>query len=473
VVATQMLTAHEFIARQTPLVEDLKRQIIERDIKVIIAAAADLNGIFRGKRVPAERFIEDPMEPVYVSDYFWIMDTEENVIPAEPGYKGWWPSWEAGFGDIAPIPDLSTFRVVPWLEQTAAVLCEHFFLDGRPIEVAPRYLLRRLADRAAAQGLVPKFGAELEFFLFRENETSLEEKGYSAGALQPLNPRLGAYGIYRASTDEHVIRPLANHLEAFGIPVAYWNPEGGAGQYELNMVYSDLLESADRAFLYKHAVKEIAAQQGLMATFIAKTLPGFGSSCHLHQSVWSPQGSSLFWDNDAERNVSELMHNYLGGLIATMREMTLLFAPTINSYKRLTADSAAGTTATWGYENRTCGARVIHESEHACRIEQRVPGGDVNPYLAMAGCVAGGLYGIENKVKAPAATEGSAYTDPSSPKLPVSLEEAIEAFEGSEVAKEYLGKEFVEFYAATRRWELEQFRSGVTDWEIRRYLQFL
>jgi glutamine synthetase len=468
-----MESVEEFIARQEPLIEDVQRRISENGIKVVIGAAADLNGIFRGKRVPVERFTEHPLEPVYVSDYFWAMDTEEMVIAPEPGYQGWWPSWEAGFGDVAPIPDLSTFRIVPWLDQTATVLCEHFFLDGRPIEIAPRYVLRRLVDRAIAQDLVPKFGAELEFFLFRDNEDSLEQKGYRSATLQPLNLRLGAYGIYRGTTDEHVIRPLAEHLEAFGIPIEYWNPEGGAGQYEVNMVYTDLLEAADRAFLYKHAVKEIAMQHGLMATFMAKTLPGFGSSCHLHQSVWSPDGHNLFWDEEADHNVSDLMRYYIGGITATMGEMTVLFAPTINSYKRLTTDSAAGTTATWGYENRTSGSRIIHENEHACRIEQRVPGGDCNPYLAMAGCIAGGLYGIENKIEPPEPTLGSAYADASAPQLPTSLEAAIKAFESGEVAKEYLGEEFVHFYAATRRWELEQFRTGVTDWEVKRYLQFL
>ena len=461
----------EFLSRQKPLVDEVRRVTAEHGLEVIIAGAADLNGIFRGKRVPAVRFCEHPLASVAVSDYFWAMDTEEAVVPKEAGYSGWWPSWDQGFGDVAVFPDLSTFRVVPWLDRTGLVLCEHFFLDGRAIEVAPRRVLNRMVDRAASVG-TPKFAAELEFFLYRESEESLEQKGHRTQLLQPLTIRLGAYGIYRGTTDEHIIRPLAKNLETFGIPIEYWNPEGGAGQYEVNMQFSELPEAADRAFLFKHAVKEIASQHGLMATFMAKTLPGFGSSCHIHQSVW--EGShNLLWDAPSESRLSQLGLRYIGGQVTTLPDFTLLLAPNINSYKRLIADSAAGTTASWGYENRTTGLRVLHDDEVSCRVENRVPGGDVNPYLAMAACLAGGLYGVENELAASNPVEGSAYQDSSLPQLPNSLEQAILAFESSSITKEYLGDEFVRYYAANRRWELEQFRANVTDWEIRRYLQFL
>jgi glutamine synthetase len=465
-------TADAFLARQRPLVDEARRTLEESGIEVVIAGASDLNGIFRGKRVPARRFIEHPLNPVHVSDYFWAMDTEELIMPREPGFPGWWPCWDTGFADVLPIPDLATLRIAPWLDRTAVVLCEHFFHDGSPVEIAPRLLLRRLVDRAAERGLFPKFAAELEFFLFRESEESLEQSGYRSAALTPMNLRLGAYGIIRGSLDEHVIRPLTSHMEAYGIPLEYWNPEGGAGQQEVNLLYCDLLEAADRAFLFKHAVKEIAASHDLMATFMAKTLPGFGSSCHIHQSLWS-EDKNLCWQEDAPGHISDLTLDYIGGQVATLAEMTLLFAPTLNSYKRFQPDAGAGTTATWGFENRTCGVRVINENEGGTRVENRVPGGDVNPYLAMAGCIAGGLYGIEHKVKPPDPISHNAYNDPSVPLLPTSLEQAIEAFEASEVAAEYLGAEFVRFFAATRRWELEQFRAAVSDWEVRRYLQFL
>ena len=220
-------------------------------------------------------------------------------------------------------------------------------------------------------------------------------------------------------------------------------------------------------------MKEIAAAHEMTATFMAKTLPGFGSSCHVHQSLWSPDGRNLCWEAGAPGHVSELLRHYVGGQLAVLQELTLLFAPNLNSYKRFGVESAAGTTASWGFENRTCGLRVINEGEEATRVENRVPGGDVNPYLAMAGCIAGGLYGIENGIKPPEPYTGNAYRDPSLPHVPASLEEAIGRFEQSEIANEYLGESFVRFYAATRRWELEQFRASVTDWEIKRYLPFV
>ena len=467
----ELTEAQQFLNRQAPLVENVQRLIAENNLEVIIAGASDLNGIFLGKRVPAARFAERPLTSIAVSDYFWVMDTEQNPIPPPAGTSGWWPSWERGYGDIDAFPDLSTFRVVPWLDHTGLVLCEHFFTDGRPIKIAPRHVLQQVVERAASVGTA-KFAAELEFFLLRENEQTLEEKGHRALALQTLTLRLGAYGIYRGTTDEHIIRPLARHLEAFGIPIEYWNPEGSAGQYEVNVVYTDLAEAADRAFLFKHAVKEIAAQHGLTATFMAKTLPSYGSSCHLHQSMWDGT-QNLFWDDDDEGHLSALARHYIGGLVASLPELTLLFAPNLNSYKRLIPYSAAGTTATWGYENRTAALRVLHHEPNSCRVENRVGGGDVNPYLAMAACLAGGLYGIEHQIDAPPPFAADAYNDPTVTKLPDSLDDAIDAFESSEVAKEYLGAEFVRFYAGTRKWELEQFRANVTDWEIRRYLPFL
>jgi glutamine synthetase len=464
---------HDGGEAESELVDEVRRSIRDHDIEVVIAGTADLNGIFRGKRVPAERFLDRPLHPVHVSDYFWIMDTEENVIPPDVAPEGWWPSWDTGFADVAPIPRLETFRIAPWLERTAIVLTEHRFRDGRLIEFSPREVLRHLVARAQEKGVRGKLAAELEFSLYRNSEASLEEDGYRCEALVPLNPRLGAYGIYRGSTDEHIIRPLAAHVQALGIPIEYWNPEGAAGQYEVNIVYADTLEAADRAFLFKHAVKEIAQQHGLLATFMAKVLPGFGQSCHVHASLWSDDDQPLMWDETAPDRLSQAGRHAIGGSLATLRDFTLLFCPNVNSYKRLGPDTAAGSTVSWGIENRTAGIRILNDEPHGCRIENRVPGGDANPYLVMAGVLAGMLYGIENKIEPPEPHAGNAARDPDVEPLPMSLESAIAAFESSEVAKEYLGPEFVRVFAASRRWELEWFRAGVTDWEIRRYLQFL
>ena len=449
-----------------------RRTLEESGVEVVVAGSSDLNGIFRGKRVPAARFVEHPLNPVHVSDFFWAIDSEENVMEREPGYPGWWPSWDLGFGDVLPIPDLATLRVAPWLDRTAVVLCEHFFHDGSPVEIAPRLLLRRLVDRAAERGLLPKFAAELEFFLFKEDEASLEESGHRSAALKPLNLRLGAYSILRGTTDEHVMRPLTRHLEQYGIPVEYWNPEGGAGQQEVNLL---LLRSArgGRPGVPLQARREgdrgVAGSAGDVHGQDASRIAGRAATS---TSRSGRSDRNLCWEEDAPGHISDIALSYIGGQVATLQEMTLLFAPTLNSYKRFQPDAGAGTTASWGFENRTCGVRVINENADGMRVENRVPGGDVNPYLAMAGCIAGGLYGIENGIKPPDPITHNAYHDASIPAVPTSLERAIEAFEASEVAAEYLGAEFVRFFAATRRWELEQFRAAVTDWEVRRYLQF-
>ena len=468
-----MTTGQHGTVDDPALIESVRRAIADNDIEVVISGTADLNGIFRGKRVPATRFAEHPLHPVHVSDYFWIIDTEEEVIPPDVVGEGWWPSWNSGFGDVAPIPQLETFRIVPWLDRTAMVLNEHRFRDGRVVEFSPRQVLRQLVERAERQGVFAKMAAELEFSLYRETEDSLQEKGYRCETLSPLNPRLGAYSVYRGSTDEHVIRPLARHIEGFGIPIEYWNPEGAAGQYEVNIVYTDVLEAADRAFLFKHAVKEVAHQHGLLASFMAKVLPGFGQSCHVHASIWSEDGQPLMWDETASDHLSQTARHAIGGSLETLPGFTALFCPNINSYKRLGPDTAAGSSVTWGIENRTAGLRLLSDEPGGCRIENRVPGGDCNPYLAMAGVLAGMLYGIDNEIEPPGPHQGNAARDPAVRPIPMSLEAAVAAFETSEVAKEYLGAEFVRVFAATRRWELEWFRNSVTDWEVRRYLQFL
>ncbi len=459
--------AEHFLSLQEPLVENVRHFIVENNLEVIIAGASDLNGIFIGKRIPAVRFAERPLASAVVSDVFWILDAEHRDIPAPNDSETWWPAWDRGFADLDAFPDLSTFRVVPWLDRTGLVLCEHFFPDGRAIDIAPKNVLRRVLRRAESVGTV-KFAAELEFFLFQETEETIDEKGYRPLALRTLTPRPRAYGIQQGTTDEHVMRPLVRSLEAFGIPIEYWNPEVGPGQYEVNMVYSDLPEAADRAFLFKHAVKEVAAQHDLTATFMAKPLPGLGSSCHLHQSLWKEK-QNLFWAGERGDHLSDLALRYIGGSVAALAELMLPLAPNLNSYKRLVPHSAAGTTATWSYDNRTTGLRILNQDANNCRVENRVGGADVNPYLAMAASLAGGLHGIEHGGTPPAPFGADAYSEPSLTQLPASLDEAIAAFEASAVAKDFFGEEFVRFYAHTRKWELEQFRANVTDWEVRRY----
>ena len=315
---------------------------------------------------------------------------------------------------MLPIPDLATLRVAPWLDRTAIVLCEHFFHDGSPVEIAPRLMLRRLADRAAERGLSPKFAAELEFFLFKESEESLEQNGYRSAALKPMNLRLGAYSIFRGTTDEHVIRPLTSHMEAFGIPIEYWNPEGGAGQHEVNLLYCDLLEAADRAFLFKHAVKEIADSHDLWRRSWPRRCPGSVRAV-TSTSRCGRRSQNLCWQADAPGHLSDLalqLHRRAGrhpaGDDPALRSDDQL-VQAFPARRRRRHDGLVGL-------REPDLRRPGHKRERGgTRVENRVPGGDVNPYLAMAGCIAGGLYGLENEIKAPDPIEHNAYHDASIP----------------------------------------------------------
>jgi glutamine synthetase len=255
------------------------------------------------------------------------------------------------------------------------------------------------------------------------------------------------------------------------VPIAAWSPEGGPGQYELNLGPLDALEAADQGFLFKQAVKEVCALQGLLGTFMPKLDPmGYGSSLHVHQSLWDAEGAPTGRAEGEPHGISAQFRAYVAGMLATLRDFAVLFLPTLNSYKRLQPESAAGTTRSWGYDNKTMSLRVLTHEPRATRVEHRVPGADANVYLALAAMIAGGVHGVEQNLELPAPNTGNAYADAELELLPGTLDEAIEAFEGSAVARAQLGDEFVDYYAATRRWELEQFRAHVTDWELRRYL---
>jgi glutamine synthetase len=375
-------------------------------------------------------------------------------------------------GDLLAVPDLSTFRRVPWLPNTAMVLCDYHLLDGSPVEVSPRHVLKRCVEVAETRELVPKMAAELEFFLFPRDDADGRE-GTPPSGLRPLGGRAMAYGVSRASRDEAVIGAMRRHAIDFEIPIESSNPEAGAGQYEINLAYSELPRAADRGFLYKHAVKELADRHGLVATFMAKPTATYGSSCHLHQSLWAPGGHNLFYDPESAHGLSDLGGAFIAGQLATMAEFACLYAPTVNSYKRWQPHSAAPTKVSWGLDNRTTALRLVGESAERCRVENRCPGADVNVYLAMAAALAGGLYGIEGGLALPDPVVGNAYTDSGLEPLPTSLEAAVQKFEQSEAAARFFGPAFVEFFAATRRWELEQLRTQPTDWEIRRYLELV
>ena len=442
-------------------------QIRSGEIATVVVGGCDFSGLYRAKRVPAERFAAKSVPGVEFSEYMWAMDIDDYPQPTPDGFEGW-PDWKTGFGDIEARADLETLRRVPWLERTAMVLCDYYYLDGREYEASPRQVLRRVLDRYAELGLQPRMAPELEFIVFRETEESAIEKGFRN--LTPLFQRAMAYGGTRATIDDHLIGPIVDGLRRIRVPIEAWNPEGAQGQYELNIPHSPALEAADLGFLFKHGVKEMCALEGMTATFMAKlSAEDFGSSLHVHQSVWR-EDESAFFDADGEDHMSDLLRHFVAGQLRTLIPFAPIWMPTPPSYKRNGDYTAAGTTEAWGGDNKTLSLRVLAHDPGSCRIEHRVAGADANIYLTLAGMLAGGLYGIEQELELPPPYVGDAYADKSLPMMPATLDEALPAFEQSEVANEYLGEEFVRRYAATRRWEIEQARTQITDWELKRYL---
>lgn len=446
------------------------RETIEQNgIHTVLLGGCDINGIFRGKRVPAWRFLNDPNEAMHFADVQCVMDWVDDIMPTpSPEYTGWWPSWERGFGDMEGRPDLSTLRLLPWAEGTAIVLLDYFDLHGEPLHAMPRNVLRRVDERAQRMGLSSVMTAELEFMVFNETPESLEEKDFRG--LVPISSRPVTYGIETATRFDALMFAIRQGVEGLGIPIEAYNSESGPGQFELNLTPSHVLTAADQAFLFKHATRQIALERGHIATFMSKLAQGgFGSSCHVHQSLNDANGTNVFWDANDPDNLSLTARQYIAGLLNTMREFSILFAPTINSYKRFEPESAAGATVAWGVQSKAVGIRAVNESPKGCRIEHRVPGADANPYLAMAGMLAGGLAAIEQDMKPIDEYQGNSYVDPNVRWVPRTLGEAVDLFEQSETANEYLGEEAVRYLVSTRRWEIEQFNAAVHSWEFRRY----
>lgn len=442
-------------------------QIRSGEIATVIVGGCDLNGLYRAKRMPADRFAAKDRPGLEFSEYMWAMDVDDYPQPTPEGIEGW-PDWKTGFGDIEARADLETLRRVPWLERTAMVLCDYYRLDGSEYEVSPRQVLRRILKRYEDLGLEPRMAPEMEFVVFKETEESAIAKGFRN--LEPLFSHAMAYGGIRGTIDEHLIGGLVEGLRRIRVPIEAWNPEGAAGQYELNIPHAEALEAADVGFLFKQGIKEMCALQGTIATFMPKlTADDFGSSLHVHQSVWRKDGSAFF-DESCEGALSDLLRHYVAGQLRTLIPFAPVWMPTPPAFKRSGAYTAAGTTETWGRDNKTLSLRVLAHDAGSCRIEHRVAGADANIYIALAAMLAGGLYGIEKEVELPPAYEGDAYADSSLPLMPPTLDEALPAFEQSEVANEYLGEEFVRRYSATRRWEIEETRKDVSDLELKRYL---
>ena len=443
--------------------DQLKTMVGDGSIDTVLVAFADNQGRLVGKRVVGRYFLDVVAEgSIEACNYLLAVDVEMNPLP---GYAF---NWEEGYGDFSGVPDLSTLRLVPWLEKTALVLCDLVEEGGRgPIEVSPRRILGRQVERAAEKGYTIKIGAELEFFLFKDSYAEAAEKRYHG--LVPHSDVVEDYHILQTSRDEYLIREIRNGLNAAGVPVEFSKGEAGKGQHEINLVYADAVEMADRNTIYKNAAKEIADRHGRSLTFMAKyAMDEVGSSCHVHSSVWDKRGrKSLMWDQKSDHHLSDVFRHWLGGLVHASRELTLLFAPTVNSYKRFQPDSWAPTAIAWGLDNRTCALRLVGHGA-GYRVESRIPGADVNSYLAFAGVVAAGLWGLENELEPGEALVGNAYVDETVERVPSTLIEAIELFEGSEVALWAFGEDVHHHILNTARQEWAAFNRAVTDWELRR-----
>jgi glutamine synthetase len=456
----------------------IKQLVEEGKVAYIKIGTPDIDGVFRGKRVAAPYFLEGLTDGFAQSAVLFGWDIAENVLPY---FKE--QSWESVFGDFIMVPDLATFALVPWEERVASCISDLRAERGGPIHVSPRYILRQLVERARSLGYEPMAAAELEMRFFRENQVSLREKDFGP-SLTPLNPGTNCYVISHATADDQLVGTIANMMHEYGIELEGYMREHGPGMYELNMRYSDVLTAADHTLLFKNGVKEICHQQGYVASFMAKWHDQEdGSSGHSHMSLWDHnREQNVFWDENADGHMSKTMQHFLAGVLDKLPEFLALYAPVINSYKRYIEGTWAPLNTTWGMDNRSCAVRVINNGRRAIRIENRVPGADANFYLVFAAMLASGLYGIEQRLELPARLDGDAY-DPAKlaqalqagqiGALARNLTAATDLLEHSEVAREYLGRDFVEHFVVTRRWEVQEYEKAVTNWERRRYLELI
>ncbi|MFL6064094.1 MAG: glutamine synthetase family protein [Friedmanniella sp.] len=446
-------------------VHDLRRRVAEGDIDTVVVAFTDMQGRLQGKRMHGAYFVDHVLDAgTEGCNYLLSVDVDMNTVE---GYA--MSSWETGYGDMEFALDLETLRLLPHLPGTAMVQCDLVTLDHQPVAQSPRTVLATQLARAAELGYVALAGTELEFIAFATPYEEAWDSGYRN--LVPLNQYNVDYSVLGTTRAEPLLRAIRNHMYAAGMDVESAKGECNFGQHEIGFLYAEAMTTADNHAVYKTAAKEIAAQQGKSITFMAKYNEREGNSCHIHLSLRGQDGSTVFWqqaDRDAGPGAGRtaLYDHFLAGLLATMADFTLLYAPNINSYKRFAAGSFAPTTIAWGQDNRTCALRVVGSGAGA-RVENRVPGGDVNPYLALAAMLAGGLHGIEHGLELPPELTGNAYTS-GLPTVPRTLREARDSFAASAVARAAFGDAVVEHYTHMADVELSAFDAAVTDWELRR-----
>lgn len=430
-------------------------------------AYADIDGILRGKYISTEKFISVIEGGTGFCDVIFGWDAGD-VVYDNVEFTG--P--HTGYPDVPARIDIDTFRKIPWENDLPFFLGEIVDKDQQPAHVCPRQLLKKVIQDVKQTGFTPYMAQEFEWFNFAETPQSANQKQFKN--LTPLTPGMFGYSILRSTLQQPFFNDLFGLLKKFNVPLEGLHTETGPGTYEAAIVYSHALEAADRATIFKTAVKEIAYRHGIMATFMAKineNLPGCGG--HVHQSLWDESGGKNFFHSDTKDGISQVLEHYLAGQLHCLPEILPMFAPTVNSYKRLVEGAWAPTTLTWGFDNRTVALRVL-TGKKSCRLETRVIGADVNPYLAMAACLASGLYGIKNNIAlSQQPTRGNGYRDLTNGVLPATLHEATQRMKNSTIARQLFGDTFVDHFVQTREWEWKQHLKAVTDWEYKRYFEII
>ncbi len=432
--------------------DELKQAVADGTVDTVLLAIADMEGRLQGKRLTASHFLDEVLENgAEGCNYLLAVDVDMNTVD---GYA--MSSWERGYGDFEMKPDIETLRAIPWHEGTVLVLADLQWEDGEEVVSSPRQILRKQLERLSDRGLTANAATELEFIVFQDTYEDAWKQAYRD--LEPANLYNIDYSLLGSARVEPLIRRIRNEMGGAGLVVENSKGECNLGQHEVNFRYADALRSADDHAVYKNGAKEIASQEGMALTFMAKYNEREGNSCHIHCSLaHADGGKNAFADDQA------MFDSFIAGQIACMRDLTLLYAPYLNSYKRFAKGSFAPTAVAWGRDNRTCSLRVVGHGE-GLRVENRLPGADVNPYLALSALIAAGLHGIENELELEPALEGNAYAS-EAPHVPTNIYAARDLFAQSAMAKEAFGEEVVEHYLNRAKVEIDAAEAAVTDWD--------
>ncbi len=449
--------------------KDIIQKVKDSESQKVKIAIVDIDGILRGKYIHKKKFLESVEENIGICDVVFGWDSGD-VSYNNSEITG----WHTGYPDARAALDINTFREIPWENDTPFFIADFNEHEVYANETCSRSLLKKIAKECDELGYRPMFAQEFEWFNFQGTPGEINSAGFDK--LSPITPGMFGYSVLRTSLNSDFVHHLIDGLEAFGIPLEGMHTETGPGVFEAAVLYDDILAGADKAVLFKSSVKEIAYRHNMVASFMAKwnsSLPGCGG--HIHQSLWNKEGTNnLFFNKDNKNNISKVLEQYIAGQLLCLPEILPMFAPTVNSYKRIGQGDWAPANATWGIDNRTTAVRVIQGKSKSARIESRVPGADTNPYLAMAAALASGLYGIKNKLelKTPQ-TFGSGYNMDKAVVLPKNLKDATRKMANSKIANELFGKDFIGHFTRTREWEWMQFEKQVTDWELKRYFEII